>query len=96
MESNETSTAADTSANNSLHDSNDSQTSEDSQTSNNVESTKPVVNANPDVEDFSMMLKHTLDGFLLILSNDGDITYVTANISDYLGLSKVSDWWLYL
>ncbi|XP_073816585.1 HIF-1 transcription factor component sima [Musca autumnalis] len=34
-------------------------------------------------------LKQTLDGFLLILSNDGDITYVTDNISDYLGISKI-------
>lgn len=42
------------------------------------------------VDDFGLMLKHTLDGFLLILSNDGDITYVTGNIADYLGISKVS------
>lgn len=42
------------------------------------------------VDDFSLMLKHTLDGFLLILANDGDITYVTANIADYLGISKVN------
>ncbi|XP_061397203.1 protein similar-like, partial [Musca vetustissima] len=34
-------------------------------------------------------IKQTLDGFLLILSNDGDITYVTDNISDYLGISKI-------
>lgn len=32
----------------------------------------------------------TLDGFLMILSNDGDITYVSENIKDYLGISKVS------
>lgn len=38
------------------------------------------------------LLKQTLDGFLLILSNDGDITYVTDNISDYLGISKVSSY----
>lgn len=30
-----------------------------------------------------------LDGFLLVLSDDGDITYVSENIADVLGLSKV-------
>lgn len=40
-------------------------------------------------ENMGLLLKQTLDGFLLILSNDGDITYVTGNISEYLGLSKV-------
>lgn len=30
-----------------------------------------------------------LDGFLLVLSDDGDITFVSENISDILGLSKV-------
>jgi hypoxia-inducible factor 1 alpha len=32
----------------------------------------------------------SLDGFLLILSGDGDVTYVSENISEFLGLSKVS------
>lgn len=52
----------------------------------------PALSSNPTdvVDDFGLMLKHTLDGFLLILSNDGDITYVTGNIADYLGISKVS------
>lgn len=31
----------------------------------------------------------SLDGFLLVLSADGDVTYVSDNISDHLGLSKV-------
>lgn len=31
-----------------------------------------------------------LDGFLLVLSDEGEITYVSDNISDILGLSKVS------
>lgn len=30
-----------------------------------------------------------LDGFLLVLSDDGDITYVSENICDILGLAKV-------
>jgi len=30
-----------------------------------------------------------LDGFLLVLSGDGDVTYVSDNIGDVLGLAKV-------
>lgn len=30
-----------------------------------------------------------LDGFLLVLSDEGDITYVSENIADILGLAKV-------
>lgn len=37
----------------------------------------------------TQFIKETLDGFLIILSNDGDITYVSDNITDYLGLAKV-------
>ncbi|XP_053947447.1 protein similar isoform X1 [Anastrepha ludens] len=37
----------------------------------------------------SQFIKQTLDGFLIILSNDGDITYVSDNITDYLGLAKI-------
>uniref|UniRef100_A0A1I8P5B3 Uncharacterized protein n=1 Tax=Stomoxys calcitrans TaxID=35570 RepID=A0A1I8P5B3_STOCA len=48
---------------------------EDGKEDNSIESTR--------------LLKQTLDGFLLILSNDGDITYVTDNICDYLGISKI-------
>lgn len=37
-------------------------------------------------ENFALQ---SLDGFLIALSGDGDVTYVSDNISDYLGLSKV-------
>lgn len=45
----------------------------------------PLINK---VDSDKMALK-SLDGFLLILSGDGDITYVSENISDFLGLSQV-------
>lgn len=35
-------------------------------------------------------MMEALDGFLMILANDGDITYVSDNIKDYLGINKVS------
>lgn len=38
----------------------------------------------------SQLLKQTMDGFLLVLSNEGDITYVSENIVDFLGITKVS------
>lgn len=40
--------------------------------------------------DHDKMTLSSLDGFLLILSGDGDITYVSENISEFLGLSQVS------
>lgn len=40
------------------------------------------------VDSEEMALK-SLDGFLLVLSGDGDITYVSENISEFLGLSQV-------
>lgn len=37
----------------------------------------------------SQLLKQTMDGFLVVLSNEGDVTYVSDNIIDYLGITKV-------
>ncbi|XP_053659627.1 protein similar [Anopheles marshallii] len=31
----------------------------------------------------------TLDGFLIILSADGDVTYISENVSEYLGISQI-------
>ncbi|XP_050070261.1 protein similar isoform X3 [Anopheles maculipalpis] len=31
----------------------------------------------------------TLDGFLMILSADGDVTYISENVSEYLGISQI-------
>ena len=31
----------------------------------------------------------TLDGFLLVLSADGDVTYVSENVGEFLGISQV-------
>uniref|UniRef100_A0A1A9ZF84 BHLH domain-containing protein n=1 Tax=Glossina pallidipes TaxID=7398 RepID=A0A1A9ZF84_GLOPL len=39
--------------------------------------------------EFNRMLQETLGGFLLILTSDGDIAYVTDNVSDYLGITKI-------
>lgn len=40
------------------------------------------------IEDEKLALQ-AMDGFLLVLSNDGDVTFVSENINDILGLSKV-------
>lgn len=42
-----------------------------------------------DCAEASELMKQTLDGFLVILTNDGDITYVSDNITEYLGIAKV-------
>lgn len=41
------------------------------------------------IDDNQMALK-ALDGFLLVLSDEGDITYVSENIGEILGLSMVN------
>lgn len=40
--------------------------------------------------DKEQLALNSLDGFLLILSGDGEITFVSANIAEHLGLSQVS------
>lgn len=47
------------------------------------------VNLLNDVVESEKFALQSLDGFLMVLSSDGDFTYVSDNISDYLGLSKV-------
>lgn len=41
------------------------------------------------IDENHMTLK-ALDGFLLVLSDEGDVTYVSENICDILGLTKVN------
>lgn len=38
--------------------------------------------------DENVVMK-ALDGFLLILSNDGDVIYVSENIQEYIGIQQV-------
>lgn len=51
------------------------------------EDTKPALNELALEKEKLALL--SLDGFLLVLSADGDITYISENVSDYLGLSQV-------
>ena len=39
--------------------------------------------------DQSLMLK-SMDGFVLVVSAEGDFVYVSENVSEYLGISQVS------
>lgn len=38
--------------------------------------------------DESVFMK-SLEGFLLVLSNDGDFIYLSENVSEYLGITQV-------
>lgn len=40
-------------------------------------------------QDEENITLQALDGFLLILSGDGDITYISENITEHLGVSQV-------
>lgn len=51
-----------------------------------LENTKTEVDDESTVENFVMQ---ALDGFLFVLSGDGDVTYVSENVSEYLGIQQV-------
>lgn len=36
------------------------------------------------------LIVQALDGFLFIVSEDGDVTYVSENVSEFLGIQQVS------
>lgn len=42
----------------------------------------------PDSIDENLVMK-ALDGFLIILSTDGDVIYVSENIQEYIGIQQV-------
>lgn len=39
--------------------------------------------------NFDELFLKALDGFMLVLSNNGDMIYLSENVSDYLGISQV-------
>lgn len=41
------------------------------------------------LDDDDKMLLQALDGFLLIISHDGDVTYVSENVASILGVQQV-------
>lgn len=45
-------------------------------------------NKEPFADDENMLIQ-ALDGFLFIVSEDGDVTYVSENVSDFLGIQQV-------
>lgn len=47
-----------------------------------------ILSVTSQVETEQMAL-NSLDGFLLVLSGEGEITYISENISDSLGLAQV-------
>jgi PAS domain-containing protein len=54
--------------------------------SESADVTTQVLSKCVEEENFALM---ALDGFLLVLNDDGDVTYVSENIGEILGLSKV-------
>lgn len=48
-----------------------------------------ILSVTSQVETEQMAL-NSLDGFLLVLSGEGEITYISENISDSLGLAQVN------
>lgn len=43
----------------------------------------------PSPEMDGLFLK-ALDGFMMVLSSDGDMVYLSENVSEYLGVSQVT------
>ena len=39
--------------------------------------------------DMDALFPKALDGFMLVLSSNGDMVYLSENVSDYLGVSQV-------
>lgn len=74
--------------------SSDEEASVDETTMTEEEETKDVKSQvlSKYVEDEKLALM-ALEGFLLVLNDDGDITFVSENICDILGLSKVKINW---
>lgn len=51
-----------------------------------LENAKNEVDEESNVENFVMQ---ALDGFMFVLSGDGDVTYVSENVAEYLGIQQV-------
>lgn len=50
----------------------------------------PVKDKVPEpLKDESVFLK-SLEGFLLVISSEGDFVYLSENVSDYLGITQVN------
>lgn len=61
---------------------------------NELEHQQEDVKPSPDSllgNESEQMLIKALDGFLLVLSDDGDITYVSENVTELLGLQQVGE-----
>lgn len=62
----------------------------DNQTDEEEEETKDIkIQVLKKIVENEKLALLALDGFLLVLNNEGDITYVSENIAEYLGLSKI-------
>lgn len=48
-----------------------------------------VAKDKPFADDENILLQ-ALDGFLFIVSEDGDVTYVSENVAEFLGIQQVS------
>ncbi|XP_055543814.1 protein similar [Wyeomyia smithii] len=73
---------------------------EATETGESDDSTEDGISDDDDVKESKIALEElaiesekialqTLDGFLMVLSADGDVTYVSENIGDFLGISQI-------